>query len=59
VGRLDWTAFALFVVMFALVIGTILDLDRPQGGLIKVSLEPLQAVQKLLEPAQSSPTPAP
>jgi hypothetical protein len=59
VGRLDWTAFVLFVVMFALVIGMILDLDRPQGGLIKVSLEPLQAVQKMLEPAPSSPTPAP
>jgi len=59
VGRFGWVAFALFAVMFALVIGMILDLDRPQGGLIKVSLEPLQAVQKLLEPAPGSPTPAP
>ena len=59
VGRFDWTAFALFAVMFALVIGMILDLDRPQGGLIKVSLEPLQAVQKMLEPAPGPRTPAP
>lgn len=59
VGRFDWVAFALFALMFGLVIGMILDLDRPQGGLIKISLEPLQAVQKLLEPAPVSPTPRP
>ncbi len=58
-GRFDWLAFLLFAVMLALVIGTILDLDRPQGGLIKISLAPLQAVQKLLEPAPVSPTPRP
>jgi hypothetical protein len=59
VGRFDWIAFALFAVMFALVIGMILDLDRPQGGLIRISLEPLQAVQRSLQPAPGSPTSAP
>lgn len=40
----------MFAVMLALAIGVILDLDRPQRGLIRVSLEPLQAAQRSLGP---------
>ena len=39
----------MLAVMFALVIETILDLDRPQQGLIRVSLQPLVDVQTYLE----------
>jgi hypothetical protein len=51
---------ALFAVMLAIALGLILDLDRPQRGLIRVNLAPLQNVQRLMqagvEPApQSSP----
>ena len=40
---------AIFAVMVALVFGLVLDLDRPQRGLIRVSLAPMQAVQQLME----------
>jgi hypothetical protein len=33
----------------ALVFGLVLDLDRPQRGLIRVNLAPLQTVQQLME----------
>ncbi len=49
---------AMFAVMLALAIGLIIDLDRPQRGLIRVSLEPLRAVQRSLtvdSPPVSSP----
>jgi hypothetical protein len=44
---------AIFAVMVALVFGLVLDLDRPQRGLIRVSLAPMQAVQQLMEGAPS------
>ncbi len=40
---------AIFAVMVALVFGLVLDLDRPQRGLIRVSLGPMQAVQQLMD----------
>ena len=48
---------ASFAVMLAIAFGLVLDLDRPQRGLIRVSLAPLQAVQHLMEStaAQSAP----
>ena len=59
VGRFDPPAFVLFAVMLALVIATILDLDRPQRGYIRVPLEPLLAAQRTLvtqpPPALSNP----
>lgn len=43
---------AIFAVMVALVFGLVLDLDRPQRGLIRVSLAPMQAVQQLMETSE-------
>jgi hypothetical protein len=40
---------AIFAVMVALVFGLVLDLDRPQRGLIRVNLAPLQTVQQLMK----------
>jgi hypothetical protein len=40
---------AVFALMVALTFGLVLDLDRPQRGLIRVSLAPMQAVQALME----------
>lgn len=40
---------ALFAVMLAIAIGLILDLDRPQRGLIRVNLAPLQNVQRIMQ----------
>jgi hypothetical protein len=40
---------AIFAVMVALVLGLILDLDRPQRGIIRVNLTPLQTVQQTME----------
>jgi hypothetical protein len=40
---------AVLALMFALVIMTILDLDRPQSGFIQVSLKPLTDAQQLLD----------
>lgn len=45
---------ATFAVMVALVFGLVLDLDRPQRGLIRVSLVPMQTVQALMEGAPSN-----
>jgi hypothetical protein len=47
---------ACFALMLAIAFGLVLDLDRPQRGLIRVSLAPLQAVQHLMGPtaAQSA-----
>jgi hypothetical protein len=39
-------AVVFFAVMLALVIATIFDLDRPQRGFIRVSLEPLQSLRQ-------------
>lgn len=37
----------LFAIMLALVIGVIVDLDRPQHGLIRIDLVPLQSLYQL------------
>jgi hypothetical protein len=34
---------AIFCVLFAATVFTIIDLDHPQGGLISVDIAPLQA----------------
>jgi hypothetical protein len=44
---------AIFAAMVALVFGLVLDLDRPQRGLIRVSLAPMKTVQALMEGAPS------
>jgi hypothetical protein len=53
-GRTDHrggVAIAFFAITLALVVAMILDLDRPQRGFIRVSLEPLQSLrQTLVEP---------
>jgi hypothetical protein len=53
-GRTDHRggfAILVFALTLALVVAMILDLDRPQRGLIRVSLEPLQSLrQSLVEP---------
>ncbi len=40
---------ALFALVLALALGLVLDLDRPQRGLIRVNLTPLLTVQHLME----------
>jgi hypothetical protein len=45
---------AVFAVMVALVFGLILDLDRPQRGIIRVNLASMQRVQQLMD-AQAVP----
>ncbi|MBV9332594.1 MAG: hypothetical protein JO146_01165 [Candidatus Eremiobacteraeota bacterium] len=47
---------AVFAAMIALVFGLILDLDRPQRGLIRVNLASMQRVQQMMNAApQQSP----
>lgn len=56
-ARFDWLAFCVFAVILALVVMTILDLDRPQRGFIKVPLDSLKAVQRMLDtPSGGIPT---
>ena len=43
---------AVFALMVALTFGLVLDLDRPQRGLIRVSLGPMQAIQQLMETSE-------
>ncbi len=43
----------LFALVLALALGLVLDLDRPQRGLIRVSLTPLLTVQRLMEASAS------
>jgi hypothetical protein len=38
----------VFAVMVALVFGLVLDLDRPQRGIIRINLAPLQSAQQLM-----------
>ncbi len=38
-----------FAIVLALALGLVLDLDRPQRGLIRVNLTPLQTVVRLME----------
>ena len=44
-GRRAILSIVLFAVTFAIAIGLVLDLDRPQRGLIQVNLAPLQTLQ--------------
>lgn len=39
---------AVFAVMVAIVFGLVLDLDRPQRGIVRVNLAPMQSVQQLM-----------
>jgi uncharacterized membrane protein YfcA len=50
-GRTDHRggfAIGFFAITLALVVAMILDLDRPQRGFIRVSLEPLQSLRQTL-----------
>jgi hypothetical protein len=47
---------ACFAVMLAIALGLVLDLDRPQRGLIRVNLTPLLTVQRLMEAPAAQPT---
>lgn len=48
---------ACYAVMLAITLGLVLDLDRPQRGLIRVNLTPLQTVQGAMEGTAAQPTP--
>jgi hypothetical protein len=51
-------AITFFAIVISLIVATILDLDRPQRGFIRVSLEPLQALRiTLIEPSKLNVTP--
>jgi len=54
-GRFGFIAYGLFGVMLALTLATILDLDRPQRGFIRVPLDPLMQTQKLVESLRPAP----
>ena len=60
-GRFDVIAYALFATMIALTLATILDLDRPQRGFIRVPLDPLVNTQRLVDSLKpvASPTGVP
>ena len=47
-GRFGIIAYPLFAAMLALTLATILDLDRPQRGFIRVPLDPLMQTQQLV-----------
>jgi transcriptional regulator with XRE-family HTH domain len=44
----------IFAVMVALVFGLVLDLDRPQRGIIRINLAPMQLVEQSMGAAPSS-----
>lgn len=46
---------AVFAAMIALVFGLILDLDRPQRGIIRVDLASMQRVQQMMSAATEEP----
>lgn len=46
---------AVFAVMVALVFGLVLDLDRPQRGIIRINLAPLQSAQRMIDPSTATP----
>jgi hypothetical protein len=48
-GRRALVVKGVFAAMVALVFGLVLDLDRPQRGIIRVNLAPMQTVQRLME----------
>jgi len=43
-GRSGALAGGMLAIMLALILGTIIDLDQPQRGFIRVNLEPLRSV---------------
>ncbi|MBV8263663.1 MAG: hypothetical protein JOY87_07570 [Candidatus Eremiobacteraeota bacterium] len=47
-GRRSPVVQLLFAVMLGLVIGVILDMDRPQHGLIRIDVSPLESLRSLL-----------
>ena len=47
-GRRSPVVQLLFAVMLGLVIGVILDMDRPQHGLIRIDVGPLESLRSLL-----------
>jgi hypothetical protein len=50
-GRRALVVKGVFAVMVALVFGLVLDLDRPQRGIIRVNLTAMQSVQQSMESA--------
>lgn len=50
-GRRALVVKAVFAVMVALVLGLVVDLDRPQRGIIRVNLSSMQRVQQSMESA--------
>jgi hypothetical protein len=48
-GRRSPVVQLLFAVMLGLVIGVILDMDRPQHGLIRIDVGPLEQLRSLLD----------
>jgi len=48
-GRLGVAAYSVFAAMLALTVATIIDLDRPQSGFIRVPLDSLVQTQQLVE----------
>jgi len=57
-GRRALVVKSVFAVMVALVFGLVLDLDRPQRGIIRVNLSSMQRVQQSMEKVVA-PSPAP
>jgi hypothetical protein len=53
-GRRALIVKSIFAVMVALVFGLVLDLDRPQRGIIRVNLAPMQVVQQSMGAAPSA-----
>jgi hypothetical protein len=51
-GRRALVFKAVFAVMVAFVFGLVIDLDRPQRGIIRVSLAPMQVVQQLMNTSE-------
>ncbi len=51
-GRSGYLAGAMLAVMLALILGTVIDLDQPQRGFIRVNLEPLAALEAVAGPGQ-------
>ena len=50
-------AIALFAITLSLIVATIMDLDRPRRGFIRVSLVPLQSVQEMFVETSGSNAP--
>jgi hypothetical protein len=48
-GRRALIIKGVFALMVAFVFGLVLDLDRPQRGIIRVNLAPMEYVQQSME----------